>query len=139
MGAVDWFDMMIISIRKSLKWYKKFFLHFPGNVLLNILAVYNVKIVRNISMADFQPIPIRKTLQKYHKAKQSAKTGWPSSLDQSLWFTERHFPSLVPSTEKKKNAARHCHTVISVQTQLLLRHREKWAGMRVPSATWGSV
>lgn len=76
--------MIIISTRKSLKWYKKLFLHFLGNVLLNFWAVYNAKLIRNISMADFPPTPIRETLQKYHKEKPSAKTGGPSSLDQSL-------------------------------------------------------
>jgi hypothetical protein len=77
-GTANRSDMMIISkehVRNSLKWYKKLFFHFHGTVLLNFLAVYNAKTVRNITMADFQPTLIGETLQKYHEAKPSARTG----------------------------------------------------------------
>jgi hypothetical protein len=46
MGAVDRTDMVISSIecvRKSLKWYRKFFLHLLDITLLNPHALFNVK------------------------------------------------------------------------------------------------
>jgi hypothetical protein len=93
MRAVDKNEMMISStehLRKSLKWYKKLFLHFLDNVLLN--SVYNVKIGRNISLADFQLIFIREIIQKYHKVELLARKASPSCQDQPLWLSERLFP-----------------------------------------------
>jgi hypothetical protein len=47
MGAVDRSDMMITSlqcVRKSMKWYRKFFFHLLDITLLNSHAVYNAKL-----------------------------------------------------------------------------------------------
>jgi hypothetical protein len=85
MGAVDRTDMMIGSIeymRKSLKWYRKFFLHLLDITLLNSHAVFNVRTGQNISTADFQLQLIREIIQKYHVSRQSSKRGRPSAGDQ---------------------------------------------------------
>jgi hypothetical protein len=101
MGAVDRTDMVIDSIecvRKSPKWYQKFFLHLLGITLLNSYALFNVKTGQNISLADFQLQLIRKIMQKYHVSRPSSKRGRPSADDQPLRLIERHFPSPVPPT-----------------------------------------
>lgn len=113
MGAVDKTDMMVTSvecIRKTVKWYKKLFFHLLDITLLNSQCLYNVKFGKNISLADYQLALIREIIQKYHIPRTTGKKkGRPSAGDQPLRLKERHFPSLVPPTEKKKNTVRYCH------------------------------
>jgi hypothetical protein len=118
MGAVDRTDMMIGSIdcvRKSLKWYRKFFLHLLGITLLNSHALFNVKTGQNIPLADFQLQLIREIIQKYHVSRPSSKRGRSSVGDQPLRLIERHFPSAVPPTPKKKYRSRYCHVCSAQQ------------------------
>ena len=113
MGAVDKTDMMITSIesvRKTIKWYKKLFFHMLDITVLNSHCLYNMQFGKNMTLADFQLTLIRQIIQKYHTPKTTGrKKGRPSAGDQPMRLIERHFPSLVPPTEKKKNAARICH------------------------------
>jgi hypothetical protein len=69
MGAVDRTDMIIGLIEyvwKSLKWYRKFFLHLLDVTLLNSFAVFIEKTGQNIPLADFQLQLITEIIQKYH-------------------------------------------------------------------------
>jgi hypothetical protein len=94
-------DMMISClecVRKSMKWYRKFFFLLLDITLLNSHAVYNVKTGKNITLADFQLTLIREILQHCHTPRPTTKSGRPSSGDQPLRLTERHFPSPVPPT-----------------------------------------
>jgi hypothetical protein len=112
MGAVDRTDMMIGStecMRKSLKWYRKFFLHLLDITLLNSHALFNVRTGQNKSIADFQLQLIREIIQKCHVSRQSSKRERPSAGDQPLRLIERHFPSSVPPTPKKKYPSRYYH------------------------------
>jgi hypothetical protein len=130
MGAFDRTDMMIVSIecvRKSLKWYRKLFLHLLDITLLNSHALFNVKTGQNISLANFQLQLIREIIQKYHVSRPSSKRGRPSANDQPLGLIERHFPSPVPDT------------AMCVQTQQLAKKKDERAGTCVPNVMMASV
>jgi hypothetical protein len=126
MGAVDRSDMMLSSIecvRKSLKWYRKFFLHMIDITLLNSQTLFNVKTGKNIALAEFQLKLIREIFQKFHKPRATSKRGRPSAGDQPLRLTERHFPTVVPPTPKKQNPTRHCH--VCTNTTVAERKRKE--------------
>ncbi|UYV73242.1 hypothetical protein LAZ67_10002323 [Cordylochernes scorpioides] len=112
MGSVDQTDMLLSSIgclRKSLKWYKKLFFHFIDTSLLNAYSLYLVNTGKRPSLAEFHINLIGQIIEKYHEARVQVHRGRPStSEDRPLRFIERHFPSLVPPTEKKKNPTRYC-------------------------------
>ncbi|UYV60146.1 hypothetical protein LAZ67_1000131 [Cordylochernes scorpioides] len=112
MGTVDQTDMLLSSIgclRKSLKWYKKLFLHFIDTSLLNAYSLYLVNTGKRPSFAEFHINLIGQIIEKYHEARVQVHRGRPStSEDRPLRLIERHFPSLVPPTEKKKNPTRYC-------------------------------
>ncbi|UYV79603.1 hypothetical protein LAZ67_17003232 [Cordylochernes scorpioides] len=113
MGTVDQTDMLLSSIgclRKSLKWYKKLFFHFIDTSLLNAYSLYLVNTGKRPSLAEFHINLIGQIIEKYHEARVQVHRGRPStSEDIPLRLIERHFPSLVPPTEKKKNPTRYCH------------------------------
>ncbi|UYV79753.1 hypothetical protein LAZ67_18000564, partial [Cordylochernes scorpioides] len=112
MGTVDQTDMLLSSIgclRKSLKWYKKLFFHFIDTSLLNAYSLYLVNTGKRPSLAKFHINLIGQIIEKYHEARVQVHRGRPStSEDRPLRLIERHFPSLVPPTEKKKNPTRYC-------------------------------
>ncbi|UYV76718.1 hypothetical protein LAZ67_14001866 [Cordylochernes scorpioides] len=112
MGTVDQTDMLLSSIgclRKSLKWYKKLFFHFIDTSLLNAYSLYLVNTGKRPSLAEFHINLIGQIIEKYHEARVQVHRGRPStSEDRPLRLIERHFPSLVPPTEKKKNPTRYC-------------------------------
>ncbi|UYV68154.1 hypothetical protein LAZ67_5003213 [Cordylochernes scorpioides] len=112
MGTVDQTDMLLSSIgclRKSLKWYKKLFFHFIDTSLLNAYSSYLVNTGKRPSLAEFHINLIGQIIEKYHEARVQVHRGRPStSEDRPLRLIERHFPSLVPPTEKKKNPTRYC-------------------------------
>jgi hypothetical protein len=129
MGAVDRSDMMISSlecVRKSMKWYRKFFFHLLDITVLNSHAVYNVRTGKNITLADFQLTLIREILQHYHTPRPTAKSGRPSSGDQPLRLTERHFPSPVPPTGKKEKPARKCHVCANTRKKQKIRKGSRY-------------
>jgi hypothetical protein len=110
-GAVDRSDMIssVECVRKSFKWYKKFFFHHLDITLLNSHALYNVKTGENIALADFQLALIREIFQKFHTPRPTSKSGRFVSGDQPRRLTERHFPVPVPPTPNKAKPARICH------------------------------
>jgi hypothetical protein len=104
--------MMINSIecvRKSFKWYKKFFFHLLDITLLNSHALYKVKTRKNVTLADFQLALIREIFQNFHTPRSTSKSGRSVSGDQPRRLTERHFPIPVPPTPSKAKPARKCH------------------------------
>ncbi|UYV77519.1 hypothetical protein LAZ67_15001349 [Cordylochernes scorpioides] len=115
MGTVDQKDMLLSSIgclRKSLKWYKKLFFHFIDTFLLNAYSLYLVNTGKRPSLAEFHINLIGQIIEKYHEARVQVHRGRPStSEDRPLRLIERHFPSLVPPTERKKNPTRYCRVL----------------------------
>ncbi|CAH2013720.1 unnamed protein product [Acanthoscelides obtectus] len=47
-------------------------------------------------------------MEKYHQTEFSPRTGRPSTQLTPLRLTGRHFPDLIPATEKKANPTRQC-------------------------------
>ncbi|KAJ8938228.1 hypothetical protein NQ314_011557 [Rhamnusium bicolor] len=112
MGAVDRSDMMLSStecVRRTVKWYKKVFLHLLDIAIFNSHALYQTSIGNKISLQAFQMKVIDQILEKYHSQIYSHQTGRKCSQgDNPLRLTARHFPSQVPPTEKKKEAQKRC-------------------------------
>lgn len=111
MGAVDQGDMQLSSLRtgrKSLKWYKKLFQHILDLTVRNAMILHQIQTGNKLSLEVFRLAVIRQLIGKFHVAKTKPKGGRPSSEEMPLRLSERHFPTIVPPTEKKKNAARVC-------------------------------
>lgn len=126
MGAVDQGDMQISSLRsgrKSLKWYKKVFQHLLDLTVRNAMILYKLKTDKNIPLEEFRLEIIRQIIAKFHLAKLKPKGGRPSVHATPLRLTERHFPSIVPPTEKKTNPTRVCN--VCSQTELGQRKRRQ--------------
>lgn len=112
MGAVDRSDMMLSSIesvRKSMKWYRKFFFHLLDISILNSHALYNTKTGENMTLANFHLSVIREIIRTFYIPRPKEKKGRPSAGDQPLRIIDGHFPTPVPSTPNKKSATRRCH------------------------------
>lgn len=57
MGVIDKYDMQISfseCIRKSIKWYKKFFFHLLDVILLNAFILSKLKTGKTIYLSDFR-------------------------------------------------------------------------------------
>ncbi|CAK9796635.1 PiggyBac transposable element-derived protein 4 [Anthophora quadrimaculata] len=100
MGAVDKCDMVISfikSIRKSIKWYKKYFFHLLDIAVWNAYCLYKYKTHKNISIAAFHLELIRQVLGKYRK--ENLRQSGPRSEDKYPFkLTDRHFPAIYTST-----------------------------------------
>lgn len=111
MGAVDKCDMVISSIqsiRKSMKWYKKYFFHLLDIAVWNAYCLYKHKTHKNISIAAFHLQLIRQILSKYHK--ENLRQSSPRSADKYPFrLTDRHFPAIYTSRNtKRKSNLRKC-------------------------------
>jgi len=74
MKPVDKTNMLLSSvecIRRTIKWYKKLFLHLINLSLLNAYSAYKTCSGLKISLADFQFQLIRKIFKKYATQKQN--------------------------------------------------------------------
>ncbi|XP_018574685.2 piggyBac transposable element-derived protein 4 [Anoplophora glabripennis] len=120
MGAVDRSDMMMSSIdslRKSMKWYKKLFVHTLDICVLNAHGMFSTKHHMKYPLAKFQMDLIRQLLERYGQVNKPT----PMSAATTSKLTERHFPFLVPAAEKSKNASRRC--TVCFQTKLRQKKR----------------
>ena len=91
MGTVDRTDMMLSSIksvRKTVKWYKKLFLHLVDLSVLNAHALYVAHTKKNESLATFQLELIRELLEDHHEERAKTKGGHPSSGDIPMHLTQ---------------------------------------------------
>ena len=105
MGAVDKTDMMLSSIesvRKSVKWYKKFFFHMVDLVLLKAHSLFTLVKKEEMPLEKFHLALIRELLETYHK-KECKKSNGRRSNDNIIRLSEKHFPTSVavhPVTKK---------------------------------------
>nr|XP_046473271.1 piggyBac transposable element-derived protein 4-like [Neodiprion pinetum] len=111
MGAVDKCDMVISSIksiRKSIKWYKKYFFHLLDIAVWNSYCLYKYKTEKDISIAAFHLELVRQIFRKYHK--NDVRHSGPKSADKyPLRLTGRHFPAIYTNEKtKRKSALRKC-------------------------------
>lgn len=110
MGAVDRSDMMIVnieSVRRTTRWYKKLFLHLFDISILNAHALYLCKTGKKPTLPEFHLELVRQMLEKYLEPRTKKKGGRPSG-DNPMRLTQRHFPALIPATEKKAGPCRPC-------------------------------
>jgi hypothetical protein len=113
MGAIDTTDMQISSVecaRKSIKWYKKFFMHLLDVTMLNAMYLYQVQSGKKPQMLDFRLQVIRQLIEKYSLPRLNPRGGRPSIHESPLRLTERHFPAPVPQTASQgSRTQRRCH------------------------------
>ncbi|KAK7788744.1 hypothetical protein R5R35_000768 [Gryllus longicercus] len=120
MGAVDRSDMILSSIqsvRKSVKWYKKFFFHILDLCVLNSHALHKLETGQNIPMAKFQLSLIRELIKKFSTERRKAGRGRRSEDENVLRFTGRHFPNLIPGDQSKKKSPRRRCVVCAKQNK----------------------
>lgn len=109
MGAVDKIDMTLSSlhcVRKSTRWYKKYFFH-----LLD-LAIYNAYILHKntnekiVTFEKFHLRLIKDILREYPPDRVETKGGRSHSDDLPFRLTERHFLSSCVTNENRKHSSR---------------------------------
>jgi len=105
MGCVDILDQKLKPyecLRKSVRWYRKLFFHFMDITLVNAHTVYEKSGGKKCSLLQFRYKIIHGLLEKYAMERKSFKGGRPSKTDPPARLTERHFPTHIPPTAKKK-------------------------------------
>lgn len=109
-GLVDKSDMQISfseCIRRSRKWYKKFFFHLVDLTIYNAYVLYKLKKNVNLRLATYQLEVIREIIGKYGSQVRTS-IGRPPS-ESPFRLTARHFPSRIESTETQLNPRRKCY------------------------------
>ena len=111
-GLVDKSDMQISfseSLRKSLKWYKKFFFHLLDVSLYNACVLYKLQTGEKIALSDFRLKIVRALIEEFGAQKLDTR-GRPS-IESPVRITARHFPSKVESSNDGRRRCFVCsHT-----------------------------
>lgn len=111
MGGVDKVDQRLqdypLTRKRRKRYYKKIFFHIVDFALWNSYLLY-LKSGGEATALKYRLQVIDETIKKYHTPMMSSKVGRPSSVPHPLRLTERHFPDVVPPTEKKSNPTRQC-------------------------------
>ncbi|CAF1419084.1 unnamed protein product [Adineta steineri] len=124
MGSVDKTDMQISFVeclRKTIKWYKKFFFHLLDLSTFNAYILFKVKHKKSIPFGDFRRELIRQLIESYSQPRRIG--GRPITNDNPIRLTARHFPSQVPATATQKNAQRDC--IVCSRTNRREKKRKK--------------
>jgi len=113
MGGVDKLDQMLepyLSLRKSMKWYKKLFQHLLDVTVYNSFVLYKKKNPgTQDTLLSFHTKLIDGILTKYCTAQHIATGGRPSgSGDAPIRLTDRHFPAFIPPTSTCPDPKREC-------------------------------
>ena len=111
-GLVDKSDMQISfseSLRKSLKWYKKLFLHLFDISLYNACVLYKLQTGENIALSDFRLNVVRALIEEFGAQKLDSRDR--PSIETPVRITARHFPSKVESSSDGRRRCFVCsHT-----------------------------
>lgn len=107
MGAVANREVIssVQSIRKSMKWYKKFFFHLLDVAIWNAYCLYKIEKKDNVTMQTFHLRLLKDILRKYGDLNNVSCNKY--IIDRPLRLTERHFPSRCKS-KISKTALRKC-------------------------------
>lgn len=112
MGGVDLVDQVTQaypSMRKTIKWYKKLFLHMLDITLYNSLVIWrNLNPHKRMTYLDFRLAVARKLVEEHHIQRPIHTGGRKSKKPAVLRLKEKHFASRIPPTGKKKYASRRC-------------------------------
>lgn len=109
MGSVDKSDMQLSfveCIRKTIKWYKKFFFHLLDLSVLNSSILHQIKTGKKQSLGHFRNELVRGIIQKY--CKDIGTRRLVTSGPHPKRLIDRHFPSLVPPKDRNKSRQRNC-------------------------------
>lgn len=129
MRLVDKADMLISSVqcvRKSLKWYKKFFFHLLDMVILNSYYMYLIKTGKKPPLLDFSLSVIRQMIIRFGTPTHSARPGRSSALANPIRLSARHFPSAVPPTATSTKPRRKCHVCRHTNRRVKKRQSTHW-------------
>lgn len=119
MGGVDRADQQMSTYslmrQQQKKYYKKIFRHLLDQCLLNAYILYKKYTNKNAEHLAFFTTLVGQILKAHQTEDEpSAKRGRPV-IQKSLFgdttptrLTGRHFPSIVPATDNKKNSTRRC-------------------------------
>nr|XP_045612925.1 piggyBac transposable element-derived protein 4-like [Procambarus clarkii]XP_045612926.1 piggyBac transposable element-derived protein 4-like [Procambarus clarkii]XP_045612927.1 piggyBac transposable element-derived protein 4-like [Procambarus clarkii] len=108
-------DMQIVeSIRKTAKWYNKFFLHLVNIASLNSYILFSIKTGEKPHVTDFLKKLIHQLIKKYchsHEHPPPRRSRDPSTIERpvALRLTGRHFIRYLPETQKKQFSTRSCY------------------------------
>lgn len=109
-GPIDNYSMQISfseCVRRSVKWYKKFFFHLMDLTIYNAYVLYKLKKNVNLHLAEYQLELIREIIGKYGSQVRTS-VGRPS-LENPLRLAARHFPSRIASTVTQATRRRKCY------------------------------
>lgn len=130
---VDKSDLMVGSIecvRRTVKWYKRMFLHLMDITVLNSYNLYVVKTSKKVSLRIFSKRLIEQILETYgvvqRRARGCSQAGLPDRL-LGRDYISRHFLEALPPTAGKPKAQRQCH---------VCKNTTKRAGRRKDVTTW---
>jgi hypothetical protein len=84
------------SLRKSSKWYKKFFFHLLDISLYNACVLYKLQTGEKIALFDFRLNVVLALVEEFD-AQKSDSLG-RRSIETPVRITARHFPSKVESS-----------------------------------------
>jgi len=112
MGGVDKLDQMLesyLSLRESMKWYKKLFQHLLDVTVYNSFVLYKEKNPgTQDTLLSFRTKLIDGILTKYCTARHIATGGRRSGSDAPIRLTDRHFPAFIPPTSTCRDPKREC-------------------------------
>jgi len=116
MGGVDDIDRQLSlteTVRKSMKWYRKFFFYLVDFVLCNAHKLYKIQTSDSLSYPDFRLQVVRGLLKLDSvDCEHTCQSG-------DLRFTGRHFPKKI---ELQKKMERKCHLCAMTG----IRHRSSY-------------
>ena len=111
MGGVDHVDQIIhgcVSFRKTLKWYKKYFLYLLDVTICNSLVIWNCLHPNRKNFREIKEDIISGLLEKYYKPKRKFYNKGKKFYVNPLRFNSRCFPKKIPPTTKKCHPTKRC-------------------------------
>ena len=114
MSAVAKIDMILSSlyrVRKSTKWYKRYFFRLLDLAIYNVYILYKSANNKTGTFENFHLLLIKDILQKYPPCRVEAKGGKVHSDDLLFRLTERHFPTSYVTKENNKHSSRRRYAI----------------------------
>lgn len=113
MGPIDKSDMQMSfseCVRKTVKWYKKFFFHLVDITVFNCNIMATMKSGEKCSLGKFRNELVRKLISKYgqiHTPKQ--RTSSAASIPYPKRLIDRHFPTKIKTDGGSRLKTRTCY------------------------------
>nr|XP_054926062.1 piggyBac transposable element-derived protein 4-like [Dermacentor andersoni] len=118
MGLVDKVDMQLSfseSIRKTMKWNKKYLFRFLDMLLLNAFILFRENTESTTKYAEFKRLIVSQLIEEHHTEK--SKRGRPTG-ENPLRLTARHFIQKLPPTAAQGSSnQRSCHVCANTTRQ----------------------